>query len=125
MGVANATIVCTDTFHHTETKRAQIALCSFITSSTEFLFEPDLKSPFAAFADRFGYQVLFLLKRHVNYPPLSRVQNSEGEGNTVFSNMTRRKFCHRMQLGFAGLAKTFRIDNKAMLSIETAAHDLK
>jgi hypothetical protein len=89
------------------------------------LFEPHLKPPFATFSNRFGNQILFLLERHVNYAPLSRVKNTERKGNTVFPDMTGGEFRHRMELGFAGLPKSFRVDNEPVLPIKASTHYLK
>jgi hypothetical protein len=70
-------------------------------------------------------EIFFLLERHMDDPPLGRVQNSERKRNAILSNMSGGELSHRMQLGFSSLTKTFGVDNEPVLTIETPSHRLK
>ena len=61
----------------------------------------------------------------MNYPALGRIENSKRKRNSILSNMSGSKLCHRMKLRFAGLAKPIGIDHESMLAIEAAAHRLE
>jgi hypothetical protein len=89
------------------------------------LFKTNLKASLATITDGLGDQVFFGLERHMNYSALGRSKDSEREWNSVLSDMPGSELCHRMQLGFARLTKTVRIDNEPMLAIETPTHYLE
>src|SRR5215203_5056002 len=77
-GVISATIVFSIRIstpqRHDERKEYSSFLCALRAFVVNVLLQPDLKSAFAAVADRFGKQIVFFLKCQVNDSALGRIQ---------------------------------------------------
>jgi hypothetical protein len=91
----------------------------------ELLLEADLKPAFAAIADGFGYEVLFLLQSDVDGAAFGRIEHAECKRATILSHLISSEAGHRVQLGFAGLPETLGVYSKAMFAFQFAAENLK